>query len=416
MSAAEQLRRKFYMQAGTLITPRLAEEAIYSRLTCLPIESLPLTQCVGATLRENIYAERDQPPFDRVAMDGMAVDSEALRRGLKRFRVQGVQAAGAPPVRLGSGDVAIEVMTGAILPPGSDCVIPVEQLEVAEGYASLNAAVANSPYQNVHRRGSDSRQGALLLEAGTLLRAPEIAVAASAGMARVRVSSQPAVMIVSTGDELIEPGDPIADYQVRRSNAYAVAATLRTRGFGRVGDDHVPDDEALMRERLVLHLTTHEVVILSGGVSMGKFDLVPKVLQQLGVQQVFHKIAQRPGKPMWFGIGPQGQAVFGLPGNPVSTLVCLIRYVIPAIAEAMGTKRALPERLALSAPVTFQQALTYFLPVAIEHDDWGRPWANPRRPNGSGDFLSLTGTDGFVELPPGPNTYPKGFITTVYRW
>jgi molybdopterin molybdotransferase len=404
------------MQAGTLITPRLAEEAIYSRLTCLPIESLPLTQCVGATLRENIYAERDQPPFDRVAMDGMAVDSEALRRGLRRFRVQGVQAAGAPPVRLGGGDVAIEVMTGAILPPGSDCVIPVEQLEIAEGYASLSAAVADSPYQNVHRRGSDSRQGALLLEAGTLLRAPEIAVAASAGMARVRVSSQPAVMIVSTGDELIEPGDPIADYQVRRSNAYAVAATLRTRGFGRVGDDHVPDDEALMRERLALHLTTHEVVILSGGVSMGKFDLVPSVLQQLGVQQVFHKIAQRPGKPMWFGIGPHGQAVFGLPGNPVSTLVCLIRYVIPAIAEAMGTKRALPERLALAAPVAFQQALTYFLPVAIEHDDWGRPWANPRRPNGSGDFLSLTGTDGFVELPPGPNTYPKGFVTTVYRW
>jgi molybdopterin molybdotransferase len=404
------------MQAGTLITPRLAEEAIYSRLTCLPIESLPLTQCVGATLRENIYAERDQPPFDRVAMDGMAVHSEALRRGLKRFRVQGVQAAGAPPLKLGGGDLAIEVMTGAILPSGSDCVVPVEQLDVAEGYISLNTDVVDSPYHNVHRRGSDSRQGTLLLEAGTLLRAPEIAVAASAGMARVRVSSQPAVMIVSTGDELIEPGDPIADYQVRRSNAYAVAATLRTRGFGRVGDDHVPDDEVLMRERLALHLTTHEVVVLSGGVSMGKFDLVPKVLQQLGVQQVFHKIAQRPGKPMWFGIGPQGQAVFGLPGNPVSTLVCLIRYVIPAIAEAMGTKRVLPERLALAVPVSFQPALAYFLPVAIEHDDWGRPWANPRRSNGSGDFLSLTGTDGFVELPPGPNTYPKGFVTPVYRW
>ena len=131
-------RRDLLMQAGTLITPRLAEEAIYSRLTCLPIESLPLTQCVGGTLRENIYAERDQPPFDRVAMDGMAVDSEALRRGVKRFRVQGVQAAGAPQLKLVSGDDAIEVMTGAILPLGSDCVIPVEQLEVVDGFASLN--------------------------------------------------------------------------------------------------------------------------------------------------------------------------------------------------------------------------------------------------------------------------------------
>ena len=404
------------MQAGTLITPRLAEEAIYSRLTCLPIESLPLTQCVGGTLRENIYAERDQPPFDRVAMDGMAVQSEALRRGVTRFRIQGVQAAGAAQLKLASGEDAIEVMTGAILPLGSDCVIPVEQINVAGGFVSLTGTMNVPPYQHVDRRGNDSRQGTLLLEAGTLLRAPEIAVAASAGMARVRVSSQPAIMVVSTGDELIEPGEPIADYQVRRSNAYAVAATLRARGFGRIGDDHVPDDEDLMRERLALHLTTHEVVVLSGGVSMGKFDLVPKVLTQLGVQEVFHKIAQRPGRPMWFGIGPHGQAVFGLPGNPVSTLVCLIRYVIPAVAQAMGTKRVRPERLALAAPVNFQHALTYFLPVAIEHDDWGRPWAHPRRPNGSGDFLSLTGTDGFVELPPGPNTYPKGFVTTLYRW
>ena len=404
------------MQAGTLISPRLAEEAINSRLTCLPIESLPLTQCVGGTLRENVYAERDHPPFDRVTMDGIAVDSAALRRGLRRFRIQGTQAAGTAAIKLCTGDDAIEVMTGAVLPVGSDCVIPVEQLEIAEGYASLNAAAVGTAYHNVHRRGSDSRQGALLLEAGTLLRAPEIAVAASAGMARVRVSSQPAVMVMSTGDELIEPGDPIADYQVRRSNAYAVAAALRKRGLARVGDDHVPDDEEELQERLALHLTTHEVVVLSGGVSMGKFDLVPKVLQRLGVQEVFHKIAQRPGRPMWFGVGPQGQAVFGLPGNPVSTLVCLIRYVIPAIAEAMGTKRAPPERLALAAPVTFDHPLTYFLPVAIEHDDWGRPWANPRPPNGSGDFLTLAGTDGFVELPPGPNTYAKGFVATVFRW
>jgi molybdopterin molybdotransferase len=404
------------MQASTLITPRLAEEAINSRLTCLPIESLPLTQCVGGTLRENIYAERDAPPYDRVSMDGIAVSSEQLRRGQRRFRIQATQAAGSPALRLVSGENAIEVMTGSVLPVAADCVIPVEQYDIVDGVVSLTSAVAAAPYHNVHRRGSDSRQGALLLKSGTLLRAPEIAVAASAGMARVRVSSQPAVMIVSTGDELVEPGDPIADYQVRRSNAYACAATLRKRGFARVGDDHLLDDEDILRERLALHLTTHEVVILSGGVSMGKFDLVPKVLVQLGVQEVFHNVAQRPGRPMWFGIGPQGQSVFGLPGNPVSTLVCLIRYVIPAIAEAMGTSRLAPERLALASPVTFQPPVAYFLPVAIEHDEWGRPWVNPRPPNGSGDFLSLAGSDGFVELPPGPNTYPKGFVSNVYRW
>src|SRR5208283_4027687 len=149
------------MQASTLITPRLAEEAIYSRLTCLPIESLPLAQCVGGTLRENIYAERDQPPFDRVTMDGIAVDSGSLRRGVRRFRIQATQSAGAPPLKLSREEDAIEVMTGAILPLASDCVIPVEQYQVTDGVASLKSTVVSTPFHNVHRRGSDSRQGTL---------------------------------------------------------------------------------------------------------------------------------------------------------------------------------------------------------------------------------------------------------------
>ncbi len=404
------------MHADMLITPRQAEAAITSRLTCMPIESLPLLQCVGGTLRENIYAERDQPPFDRVTMDGIAGDSETWRRGVRRLKVQATQAAGAPPLALAQKDYVIEVMTGAFLPTGCDCVVPVEHIDVRDGFAALKPEAVLNAFHNVHRRGTDGHQGSLLLEAGTLLRAPELAVAASAGMERIRVSGQPAIMVVSTGDELVEPGEPIADYQVRRSNAYAVAATLRQRGFVRIGDDHVRDDEDMLRERLALHLTTHEVLVLSGGVSMGRFDLVPKVLQQIGVQQVFHHIAQRPGKPMWFGIGSAGQSVFGLPGNPVSTLICLIRYVIPAIAAAMATKQGPAERLALAAPVPFHAPRAGFRAVAIEHDAGGRAWASPRPPHGSGDFLSLAGTDGFVELPPGPNTYPKGFVTSLYRW
>jgi molybdopterin molybdotransferase len=171
---------------------------------------------------------------------------------------------------------AIEVMTGAILPRASDCVIPIEQYEVADGVASLKSAVVSTPYHNVHRRGSDSRQGTLLLESGTLLRAPEIAVAASAGMARVRVSSQPAVMVVSTGDELIEPGDPIADYQVRRSNAYAVAATLRRRGFRR-GSATIMCRTTRAAARAVGAASDHpRGVILSGGVSMGSSISYPR--------------------------------------------------------------------------------------------------------------------------------------------
>jgi molybdopterin molybdotransferase len=402
--------------APMLITPQAAAAAIDAELPGLPIEARPLSQCVGGTLRENIYAERDYPPFDRVCMDGIAIASEAARRGLRRFAVQATQAAGAPPLTLANAESVIEVMTGASLPWGTDCVIPLEHFVLDQGVVMLTGPVNDTPFRNVQRRGEDGRHGTLMLEAGTLLGAPEIAIAASAGLARVRVSSQPAFMVISTGDELVEPGEPIAGHQIRRSNTYAVIAALRARGFDRVSNDHLLDEEAMLSDRLSLHLATHEVLILSGGVSMGRFDLVPKVLQSLGVRQVFHRVAQRPGKPLWFGIGPRGQAVFGLPGNPVSTLICLVRFVIPAIIIAMGTRRPAAERIGLAKSVHFDLPLAYFLPVVVQIDEWGRPWASPRPTNTSGDFLSLIGTDGFVELPPGPVTYPKGFVAPLYRW
>lgn len=404
------------MPTHGLITPRLAEQMIGSRLRPGPIESVSLTRCVGATLREDIRAERDQPPFDRVAMDGIAGDSETWRRGQLRLKLQGVQAAGAPRATLARKDHAIEVMTGAILPVGCDCVVPVEQIDLEDGYATIKPSAVLTPFHNVHRRASDAQAGALLLACGAALRAPEIAIAASAGKARVRVSRQPTIAVASTGDELVEPGEAIADFQVRRSNAYAIVAALLQRGINQVSDSHIRDDESELAERLAELLRTHDFLILSGGVSMGRFDFVPRVLGHLGVEEVFHRIAQRPGAPMWFGTGPAGQAVFGLPGNPVSTLTCLIRYVIPAIAVSMGTPGGGPDPVALAAPVTVDGARAYFLPVCVEHDGSGRPWAHPRPTNGSGDFLSLAGTDGFIELPPGPNTYPHGFISPVHRW
>ncbi len=207
-------------------------------------------------------------------------------------------------------------------------------------------------------------------------------MAAGAGMARVRVSQQPAIMVISTGNELVEPGEPIQPYQLRRSNAYAVAAALRRRGYTRVADDHLPDDAEVLRRRLKLHLDTHEVLVLSGGVSMGKLDLVPSTLQECGVQVIFHKIAQRPGKPMWFGTGPNGQAVFALPGNPVSTLICLARYVLPALRAAMGGGEPHSEKIPLASPYTFNAPLAGFVPVRVEADEWARPWRCSRPPRG----------------------------------
>ena len=222
--------------------------------------------------------------------------------------------------------------------------------------------------------------------------------------------------MISTGNELIEPGEAIEPHQIRRSNAYGVVAALRKRGFARVADDHIADDMDALRERLRVQLSTHDVAILSGGVSMGKLDLVPAALESLGVRPLFHRIAQRPGKPMWFGIGPNGTAVFALPGNPVSTLVCLTRYVLPALYAAMGAVPMPVTRIALAAAIEVGHDLTSFIPVRLQADDWGRTWAKPCPTNGSGDFTSLIATDGFVELPPGPNSFAKGFVTPLYRW
>jgi molybdopterin molybdotransferase len=397
-----------------MLTPQEADRLIGEHLRCLPIESLPLVQCSGAVLRENVYCERDQPPFDRVTMDGIALDSSMLRE-TRRLIIQAVQAAGSAPLQLASRHHCIEVMTGAVLPPGCDAVVPVEQIAPADGMAEVAAEVEVTAWQNVHRRGSDAHQGALLLSAGTRLGPPDVAIAAGAGMARIRVSSQPMLAVVSTGSELVEPGEPILGHQVRRSNVYGIVAGLRARGFLRVADDHVPDDAAALHERLEHHLGTHDVLILSGGVSMGRFDLVPQALTALGVRCVFHRIEQRPGRPLWFGLAPSGTAVFGLPGNPVSSLVCLARYVIPALFLAMGEQPRAAEKIPLSAPVSVGR-LAQFMPVRTETDDWGRAWAVPCPTNGSGDFTALAGTEGFVELPAGPHTYPKGFVTRLYRW
>jgi molybdopterin molybdotransferase len=372
-----------YAAAPGLILPAQADRLIGENLRGLPIESLPLVQCSGAVLRENIEA---------------------------------IQAAGDAQLTLRQRGGCIEAMTGAMLPLGCDSVVPVEEILVAGGVAQLKDGVSIEAWDNVHRRGTDSRQGALLLESGTRLSPPEVAIAASAGMARVRVSAQPMLAVVSTGNELIEPGEPVLPHQVRRSNVYGVIAALRRHGFQRVADDHVRDEPAEMRARLKQHLDTHDVLILSGGVSMGRFDLVPGLLTELGVRMVFHKVAQRPGKPLWFGVAHSGPAVFALPGNPVSTLVCLSRYVIPALLAAMGENNPAVRKIPLGAPVSVASKFMQFVPVRTEVDEWGRDWALPRVTNGSGDFTSLAGTDGFVELPAGPNTYPKGFVTRLFRW
>jgi molybdopterin molybdotransferase len=268
----------------------------------------------------------------------------------------------------------------------------------------------------VHRRGSDAQAGEILLEAGVRLAAPELAVAASTGLAALPVSRAPRIAVISTGDELVEPGMPILDHQVRRSNAYGLAGALTLAGFPPLTDLQLPDREDVIRAALDAALAEHDVLVLSGGVSAGRYDHVPGVLASLAVRAHFHGIAQRPGRPLWFGTNAAGKAVFALPGNPVSVLVCLSRYVIPALGRLVGATAPPPRPAVLAQEYRFEKALTCFLPVSLGYDQQGRMLAEPRPTHGSGDFIALAGTDGFVELPPGPATHAAGLVVPFHRW
>ncbi|MGI9263885.1 MAG: molybdopterin-binding protein, partial [Gammaproteobacteria bacterium] len=205
-------------------------------------------------------------------------------------------------------------------------------------------------------------------------------------------------------------------HQVRMSNGPAVIAMLAQHGYTDCAHDHIADDLDELTARLSRHLAEADVLILSGGVSMGKADFVPQVLTELGVKVVFHKISQRPGLPMWFGVAAENKLVFALPGNPVSTLVCCRQYVIPALRQASGRLAAAVEYAAITESVTFEPKLTNFLPVVLGHPHSGILEATPVRTNTSGDFTALGGTDGYIELARDTTEFDQGRALPLHRW
>jgi molybdopterin molybdotransferase len=384
-----------------------AEALIRARMPRWPAETVRLDRCVGRVLAETIRAERDEPPFDRATMDGIAIAHADWASGLRRFRVLGVQAAGAPPLPLNAPGDCVRIMTGAACPQGADTIVPVERLEIRG--SEIRAR------QFIHTRGSDGRGGTVLLAPGVRLGPAEIAVlAGAAGRADVSVAGVPRIAAVSTGDELVDPGEPVEPYQIRSSNDFAIEASLHRSGLATITRTRLKDDADTMLAAIRSLHESHDALILSGGVSMGDFDLVPGVLKSLGAELVFHRIRQKPGRPMWFGLSKARKPIFALPGNPVSTLVCLTRYVAPALRCSAGLPDEPPERVRLTESVVGPADLTYFLPVKLSSSAEGVALAEPRPTNTSGDFVSLAGTDGFVELPGG--THAPGTVARLFRW
>ncbi|MDB5243122.1 MAG: molybdenum cofactor synthesis protein [Spirosoma sp.] len=362
----------------------------------LPTEAVSIDDALGRVLREPVRADRDFPPFDRVAMDGIGIRFADSSFGTSSFRVVGMQRAGQPQQTLTDAGTCLEVMTGAMLPIGADTVIRYEDIRISDGLATITIDDLQ-PGQHVHHRATDRRAGDELLAVGTRLGPAELAVAASVGQTMLTVTTLPRVALISTGDELVGVADTPLPHQIRRSNTYMLRAALAGLGISATLH-HIIDDEGLLVDSLSKLLADNDVLILIGGVSAGKADFVPDVLAGLGVKKQFHKVEQRPGKPLWFGTMP-GKTVFALPGNPVSTVLCAHRYVLPFLRASLGLPPAPPTFARLTSPVTFSPAITYFLPVQLTSQPDGLLLAYPLPGSGSADFANLLDASGFMELP-----------------
>lgn len=383
-----------------MISVSEAEKIIFNNLIDLPSEACPLPQANGRILREDLKADRDFPPFDRIMMDGIAISYQAWQQGQTQFILKGTQLAGTAPLQINSGEEAIEIMTGAVCPTGCDTVIPVEQISIHEEgdkkYAQVQASSIEAQ-QHIHQQGSDRQTNSLLVPAGTLLSSSEIAVAASIGKSMLQVSTLPKVAIISTGDELVEVAETPLAHQIRRSNVYALASSLQDYKIPS-SLFHLMDDKKALYQRIEEILDQFDLIILSGGVSKGKADYVPEILAELGVQKLFHRVRQRPGKPFWFGRKDE-KLVFALPGNPVSTVACFYRYVLPYIQTISGMNPAQTWSARLANDFTFEPALTLFLPVQVSSSPEGVLMAQAFPGHGSGDFANLLNCHGLLALP-----------------
>lgn len=405
-------------------TVESALAAVMRECRVCPTREMSASWAAGCTLAEPVVADLDMPPFDKALVDGFAVRATDVPDvGPWSLRVVDEVDAGATPRRaVGPGEAAL-VMTGAPLPEGADSVVMLEDVCRDEaGLVRVKGPLRTG--QNRLERGREYRAGEVLLEPGTILNAPRVGLLAATGHPVVRVFERPTVGVVATGDELVEPDQTPGPGQIRNSNTSTLASLVRSLGHGAREIPTLPDRLPALREvfgRIVVGRFDEvgegtgfdrvDVLLVSGGVSAGRRDLVPGALEAVGVRPVFHKVKVKPGKPLWFGVGPDREdrppvLVFGLPGNPVSGIVSVLLFVAPALEVMAGRPASRPrtERLVLASPYSQRGPRATYHPARRLA---GRrvaplPWA------GSADLRTAALADGFAVFPEGDRDYDEG--------
>ncbi len=390
-----------------------AEAIILKQAKDFGCELVPFEQATGRVLAEDIMADRDIPSCNKSTMDGIAISGAAFAKEIRSFTITATIAAGDAPTATLNENECVEIMTGAPVPDTLDTVVRYEDVTVANGVATIEISTIRQG-QNIHKRGKDKRQGDIVATSDQIVDAAIISMAASSGKGMLSVRKLPRTVIITTGDELIDVSEQPTVYQVRSSNNYTIKAVLQQ--YGMLCDMlHIKDDPQITKEQINKCLTTYDVIIMTGGVSMGKFDYVPQAMDELGVNKLFHKVMQKPGKPFWFGRHTGGTLVFAFPGNPVSTFLCLHRYFLPWLEACLRLNNSPTGPCAiLEEDVTFMAPLQYFMQVQVSINDQGQVIAKPIEGNGSGDFANLITSNAFMELPAEKNNFHKGEVYRIW--
>jgi molybdopterin molybdotransferase len=384
----------------------------------LPSAASPLVEALDCVLAEDAVADRDSPPFDKALVDGFAVRSSDLAGQDRSLALGETIMAGQVPSRpLGRGEAAV-VMTGAPIPPQCDAVVMHERTEPRDDRVLIIESEVRAG-QNVMARGREMRAGEVVVARGSILGPARLGVLASVGRAQVRVVPRPLVAIVPTGDELVEPGQVPGPGQIRNSNAVLLHGLAIQEGAHATVLPIAPDLAGPLATILERGLKS-DVLVITGGVSAGQRDLVPAALDALGVKCVFHKVRLKPGKPLWFGIGPPRSdrppaLVFGLPGNPVSGLVSFLLFVKAALSVLTGKPepRAGWVRVRLTSGFSQRGDRTTFFPSRLVNsgaDAAGLPSIEPLPWHGSADLRAASGADGFAIFAAGDREYVPGEI------
>jgi len=394
-----------------MVTVEEAESIVHSQIKDFGTESISFENALGRVLAEDLAADRDLPPYDRVSMDGIAISYRAFESGTKSFQIKATQAAGDTPIDISEPNDCIEIMTGAAMPASTDTIIRYEDLDISNNIATLKIEDVRKG-QNAHLKGTDKKQHDIVAKASQVIDPALISMAVSIGKTSLLVKKLPEIVIITTGDELVAPNETPSPYQIRRSNNYSIKTVLQHYC---IDADllHIPDDHAKTKQTLADCFNKYDVIILSGGVSAGKFDYVPQVLNELGVEKLFHQVQQRPGKPFWFGTHEKGNLVFAFPGNPVSTFMCLHRYLLPWLQKSIGLSTQ-NVYATLTDDVIFKPSLKYFLQVKIQVNKQGQLLATPLEGRGSGDYANLVDSNAFMELPVETTNFNKGEVYRVW--